>query len=41
MLEGVVGRVMRTEFRVEIAENPDPDGVGHKEYSKLTIPGWS
>jgi hypothetical protein len=41
MLKGIVGRVMRTEFRIEIAKNPDPDGVGHKPYSKLTILGWS
>ena len=30
MLERVVGRVMGTEFGIEVADNPDPDGFGHK-----------
>ncbi len=35
MLERIVGRVMGTEFGIEIAENSDPDGFGHKRHSKL------
>jgi hypothetical protein len=34
VLERIVGRVMGTEFGIEIAENPDPDGFGHKRHSK-------
>src|SRR5208282_4595210 len=30
VLERVVGRVMRTEFGIEVAKNPDPYGFGHK-----------
>jgi hypothetical protein len=29
MLQRVVGGVMRAEFRVEIAQNPDAHGVAH------------
>jgi hypothetical protein len=32
--------VMGTEFGIEIAENPDPDGFGHREHSKLTVHTW-
>ena len=37
VLERIVGRVMRTEFGIEIAENPDPDGFCHNRYSKLAL----
>jgi hypothetical protein len=31
MLDRIVGRVVGTEFGVEIAENPDPDGFAHSD----------
>jgi hypothetical protein len=34
VLERIVGRVMGTEFRIEITENSDPDGFGHEGHSK-------
>jgi hypothetical protein len=32
--------VMGAEFRIEIAEDPDPEGFGHKRYSKLAARNW-
>jgi hypothetical protein len=37
MLERIVGRVMGTEFGVEVAENPDPYGFSHDRHSKLVV----
>jgi hypothetical protein len=40
MLERVVGRMMGAEFGVEITDNSDPDGFGHKGHSKLVVGSW-
>jgi hypothetical protein len=40
VLEGIVGRVMGTEVGIEIAENSDPNGFGHRGHSKLAIRAW-
>jgi hypothetical protein len=31
VLDGIVGRVMGTEFGIEVAENPDPQEIGHSD----------
>ena len=37
VLKSVVGRVVGTEFGIEVTENADPNGVAHKGHSKLAV----
>ena len=40
MLQRIVCGMMGAEFGVEIAENPDPYGFGHRRHSKLAMCNW-